>query len=178
MEKYKYPRTPHSLESNSVTDDDKMLLGYDSFENSEVVVTIKMDGENTTMSKDYIHARSLDSNNHPSRSWVKGLWGEIKYNIPDEWRVCGENLYAHHSIFYNDLESYFYCFNIWNENNICLSYDDTLEWCNLLNIIHVPAMWRGEFNKETILKNSSLSEINQAKIQIFTEKNFMVRSKF
>lgn len=33
-------------------------------------------------------------------------------------------------------------------------------------------------NKESILKNSSLSEINQAKIQIFTEKNFMVRSKF
>lgn len=152
MKKYKYPHTPHAIESNSVTNDDKVLSGYEAFENCEVVVSLKLDGENTSFSKEYIHARSLDSNNHSSRNWVKGMWGEIKYNIPDNWRVCGENLYCVHSIFYDNLDSYFYCFNMWNENNECLSYDDTIEWCTLLGIMHVPVIWRGIFNKEYINK--------------------------
>lgn len=42
-----------------------------------VVITEKMDGENTTLYRDGLHARSLDSRHHPSRNWVKpnGLRG-------------------------------------------------------------------------------------------------------
>jgi len=43
----------------------------------EVVVTEKMDGENTTMYCDNIHARSIDGRHHPSRDWVKMTVGEI-----------------------------------------------------------------------------------------------------
>ena len=87
----------------------------------EVVVTEKLDGENTTMYTDYIHARSLDSHHHPSRDWVKQLHGEIGYKIPVGWRVCGENMYARHSIVYYDLTTYFYGFSIWDETNTALS---------------------------------------------------------
>lgn len=52
---------------------------YDLFLGQEVVVTEKIDGENTTMYPDHIHARSLDSNHHPSRNIVKQLHGQVNY---------------------------------------------------------------------------------------------------
>ena len=55
MERIKYPRTYHLPYSQSKTDD-KTLSNDDQFKGMEVVVTIKMDGENTTIYPDgYIH---------------------------------------------------------------------------------------------------------------------------
>lgn len=88
-----------------------------------------MDGENTTMMKNYIYARSLDSNNHQSRNWVKGLWGEISYKIPENWRICGENMYAKHSIEYNNLESYFLVYSIWDEKIV---FEETETYGNVI----------------------------------------------
>ena len=139
--KQKYPRTLHLPWSPGATSDDKMLTVksmYDNFYDRHVLVTEKMDGENTTMYQDYIHARSLDSNHHPSRDWVKRYHSELAHNIPDRWRVCGENMFAKHSISYDNLDSYFYGFSIWDENNICLDTETTKEWFDLLGIKHVP----------------------------------------
>lgn len=109
-----------------------------------------MDGENTSMYRDRVHARSIDSKAHSSRNWVKNLWNEIRYDIPTGWRICGENLYAKHSIGYKDLKSYFYGFSIWNEENICLSWDNTVEWLELLGIVSVPVLYRGIFDEEKL----------------------------
>ena len=131
---YKYPRTKHLPMSRSRTEDDKSHKDYSFLEGKEVIVTVKMDGENCTMYRDHIHARSISSANHPSRDWVKQFHSTIKNDIPEGWRICGENLYAKHSIEYNELSSYFYGFSIWNEKNECLSWSETLEWFNLLGI--------------------------------------------
>ena len=77
------------------------------------------------MYSDRIHARSLETDFHESRTWVRALWGNIKHEIQDGWRICGENMFAEHSIHYNNLETYFYVFSIWNETNDCLSWDET-----------------------------------------------------
>lgn len=69
----KYPRTFHLPWSRSYTHDDKVLKHVQHFEGKEVVVTEKMDGENTTMYRDYLHARSIDSKDHPSRHWIKNV---------------------------------------------------------------------------------------------------------
>ena len=137
MSNIKYPRTPHLPWSQGKTDDDKTLSSIKHLEGMSLVVTIKMDGENTTMTKDRVYARSVDSADHPSRHWVKSLWSQISYLIPEGWRVCGENLFAKHSIAYENLGSYFHVFNIWNERNECLSWEETLEWCGLLGLKHV-----------------------------------------
>ncbi len=47
-----------------------------------VIATLKLDGENTTMYSDHIHARSLDSAHHPSRTMIKQIHGAIKHLIP------------------------------------------------------------------------------------------------
>lgn len=140
---YKYPRTFHLPFSPGVTSDDKVLSLEEIsiyFKDKFLTVTEKMDGENTTMYSDHIHARSLDSIHHPSRNWVKRFHSEIAHNIPPRWRICGENLFAKHSISYDNLDSYFYGFSIWNEENICLGTDETKEWFELLGIKHVPIL--------------------------------------
>lgn len=146
----KYPRTYHLPWSLGMNDDDRQMSNVDIFNGQRVIVTTKMDGENTTLYSDNIHARSIGSQNHISRNWVKNFWSSIKYDIPNEWRICGENLFAKHSIFYNDLETYFYGFSIWNEMNYCLSWDETIEWFALLGIKQVPLLYDGIFDEEKI----------------------------
>jgi len=148
----KYPRTMHLPWSESLSNDDRVISDLSILINSDVVVTEKMDGENTSMYRDYIHARSMDSSSHPSRAWVKNFWNGIRFDIPNGWRICGENLYAKHSIEYDNLLSYFYGFSIWNEENVCLSWDDIVEWLNIIGIVPVPVLYRGIFNKNVLIE--------------------------
>lgn len=146
----KYPRTYHLSWSEGVSDDDYILSSLSAFEGKRVIVTEKMDGENTSLYQDYIHARSLGSRHHPSRDWVKQFWGTICADIPKGWRVCGENLYAKHSILYEQLPSYFMGFSVWDEHNICLGWDETVDWFNLVGITPVPILYDGIFSEKTI----------------------------
>lgn len=146
----KHPRTMHLPWSPGVSDDDRVQHDLELLKSGEVVVTEKLDGEQTTMYTDHIHARSVDSGGHPSRDWVKNLWSQVGYNIPAGWRVCGENMYAKHSIGYDSLESWFYVHSIWNDAGDCLSYDDTLEWCGLCDLPHVPELYRGPYDEALI----------------------------
>lgn len=147
---YKYPRTWHCPWSPGGTRDDRILGSMDHFVGKQVVVTEKMDGENTTIYSNHIHARSINSAHHPSRNWVKALQGRLSHSIPEGWRICGENLFAKHSIEYADLVSFFYSFSIWNEENICLDWKSTVEWCELLEIEHVPVLYSGLYDEKAI----------------------------
>lgn len=148
--KKKYPRTFHLPWSRSKSDDDKILKSASQFEGREVVVTEKLDGENTTMYRDSIHARSLDSKDHESRHWVKMLHGALSFHIPEGWRICGENVFAMHSISYEELTSYFYVFSIWNEDDQCLSWDETVEWAEMLGVEVAPVLYRGKWNEQIV----------------------------
>ena len=151
-EQVKYPRTHHFPWSPGVNDDDRVLSSLADFEGRRVIITQKMDGENTSMYCDYFHARSVDGRSHPSRSWCKQFWSTIASDIPKGWRVCGENLYAKHSIAYDSLPSYFLGFSIWNDRNVCLAWDETLEWFELLGITPVPVLYDGPWNECLIRK--------------------------
>ena len=148
--KYKYPRTPHLPSSPGTTSDDKKLKGTDHLRGKEVVVTVKMDGENSTLYRDGAHARSLDGKKHPSRNWLAAFHAGFAHDIPEGWRVCGESLFAQHSIAYDALPSYFMGFSAWNEKNKCLSWDDTIAFFNVLGIEPVQLIYRGEFDDKRI----------------------------
>ncbi len=146
----KYPRTFHLPWSPGLHDDDRMMPNIDAMVGKEVVIMEKLDGENTTMYCDHIHARSVDSDNHESRTWAKNLWSSFAFDIPKGWRICAENMFAEHSISYTDLESYLYGFSVWNERNECLSWDESLEWFDLLGITVCPVVYRGNFDRRAI----------------------------
>jgi len=157
----KYKRTYHLPWSLGITSDDKMLKDVSCFDGKTVVITEKMDGENTSLYRDYYHARSLDSKHHPSRSYVKQIHAQICRDIPTGWRICGENLYAKHSIGYDNLRSYFYCFSVWDENNLCLSWADTLACCEVLGIEVVPVIRPDMLWDEAVIRAIEVDPILQ-----------------
>lgn len=156
----KFPRTFHFPFSEGVASDDKIIRDYSELEGKEIVVTVKMDGENTTMYRDGLHARSIDSRHHESRNWVKGFHSMIQRMIPEGHRICGENLYAEHSIHYDHLRSYFYGFSAWN-GSTCLSWDDTMRLFDHIGVHPVPVIFRGIFSEDGIKKIVNSLNINQ-----------------
>ncbi|MEV6950469.1 RNA ligase family protein [Streptomyces sp. NPDC051183] len=146
-----YPRTPHLPWSPGAAPDDVRTSGLAGLAGREVVVTEKLDGENTTLYADGLHARSLDSGHHPSRAWVKGLQGRIGAGIPAGWRVCGENLYARHSLAYEELDSWFYGFSVWDGEH-CLDWDRTVRFLHGLGIPGPRVLWRGTFDERALRK--------------------------
>ena len=151
--RYKYPRTLHFPWSEHVTTDDKIWDPGDvgcAFDGKRVVVSEKLDGENTTLYPDYIHARTTASSDHVSRHWVKSLWGTIRNDIPEGWRICGENMAAEHSIHYRNLTSYFYAFAIFDADNQCLPWDDTKEFCQMLGVQTAPVLWEGVWDEAAV----------------------------
>lgn len=166
MNKYKYPRTPHLSWSLGFTDDD-IIDSEIKFNNKNIVVTEKLDGENTTLYKDYYHARSIDSKYHESRAWIKAFQSQLSNDIPENWRFCGEYMFAKHSIKYNDLKSYFYLFSVWNEENECLSWDETVEIANILDIPTPNVLYIGEYNEKII---------KEIKLNFETQEGYVVRN--
>lgn len=151
MEKYKYPRTYHLPYSKGATDDDKILKDDSIFNGMNVVVTEKMDGENSTIYNNAYHARSLDSNHKYYHSWLLAYIRNFQYLLPEDFRICGEYLYATHSIHYSNLSSYFLGFSVW-KNEICLSWEDTEEFLNRFGIDIVPILYKGVYDSEKIKK--------------------------
>jgi len=148
----KYPRTYHLPYSPGMNDDDRMLKDVDNFKGKRVIVMEKLDGENTSMYNDYIHARSIDSGSHESRDWIKSFHGKIGYNIPEDWRINVENMYAKHSILYKDLSTYAYGFAIWNDKNYMLDWKSSLEWFELIGITPCPWIYWDIYDQKAIQK--------------------------
>lgn len=151
MKRYKYPRTYHIPESQGITSDDKIHHNIDFFAGKDIVITEKRDGENTTIYNDgYLHARSIDSKNHLSRNYLKNIIvPKVLGNIGDNLRICGENLFAKHAIHYDDLVDYFEVFAIYDLDK-CLSWKETKELVELLDLTLVPVLYEGKFSKSII----------------------------
>lgn len=149
-DKYKHPKTFHFEFSLSVQSDDKIHKDLSNFTGKRIIVSEKMDGECTSMYPNYYHARSIDSAHNFTRDWCKKLQSYLSKDIPEGWRFVGENVAYYHSINYQDLISYFYLFNIWNEKNFCLSHDETIEFANILDLATPAVFYDGIFDIDAL----------------------------
>jgi hypothetical protein len=153
MDAIKYPRTVHLPWSEGATSDDKLIAEADLKHLKslpEFVVTEKMDGGNLTFYRDYFHGRSLDSGTHAWDTAAKGLWGNIRFMIPEGWRVSGESMYARRSVAYDNLPSVFLIFGVWDENNNALDWDTVTELAAELGVPTVPVLYRGDSFDEAV----------------------------
>lgn len=146
----KYPRTPHLPWSPGVSNDDVRAADVSAFVGHEVVVTEKMDGECTTIYRGGCHARSIDSGPHPSRERVKALAGRVGHQLPEDWRIVGENIYAMHSIAYSELPDYFLAFGLHVGSGLVVGWDRTVEECERRGIKTVPVLYRGPWDEEKV----------------------------
>lgn len=150
----KYPRTYHVPWSPGAKNDDRMLSDSDvksMFFGREVLVTEKLDGENTTIYADgTCHARSLDSGRHLGRDYVRGLARRIGYlGLPRDLRLFGENLFARHSIGYDRLPDFFVIFGGAFDSR-ALSWAEVEEWGALCGVPLAPVVYRGTYDEKKI----------------------------
>lgn len=110
----------------------------------DLLITEKMDGENTTIHSAGIHARSPDSRYHPSRDWLKAFAAGISQQLHEDERIVGENLYAQHSLTYDALPSYFMGFSL-IVGTYVQPWDITLSRFIELGITPVTTLYRGPF---------------------------------
>jgi hypothetical protein len=164
----KYPRTYHLPDSPGARGDHHVQHDL-SWLDGELVVTEKMDGGALTFTRDAVYARSPGSGTRPWDVPAKALWAMTAHRIPDDWRVCGESMWARRSIAYTDLPGVFIVFGIWDETDTLLGWDDTVDWAERLELPVVPVLYRG----------ASLSEARAAWSRLRTaetSEGFVVRS--
>lgn len=169
----RYGRTFHLPFSPGMSRDDKKIRSLEKFEGQEVVATIKYDGENTTIKRELFHARSPDSRHNFTRTWIKQLHAAIGPEIPDGWRLCGENVSYFHSIEYKNLESFFYLFSVWDEKGQRLHFDEMLEIAEIFDLAVPEVLYRGPFDLKVLEKIAKTFDIvNHEGFVVTTTKGF------
>ncbi|MEX0302290.1 MAG: RNA ligase family protein [Leisingera sp.] len=165
----KYGRTFHLPGSPGATSDDKIMQDLSALmAEPDVVITEKMDGENTTIHAGGCHPRSPDARYHPSRDWIKGFAAGISPALADGERIVGEYLYARHAIAYAALPSYFLGFS-WILDGVIQSWDQTLERFEELGITSVPVLYRGKVSPQVI-------DQAIAGLDLETQEGFVIRA--
>lgn len=147
----KYNRTYHLNFSPGATNDDKISNNIDSLLGIDIIITEKLDGSNTAITKNGVYGRShADFSRNPwdVKNWE--IYHRIKNDLGDEY-IFGEGMYAIHSIEYTNLESYFYIFGV-RDNNIWIPWQSVEEYSYLLDIPTVPVLFKGKVNTEKELK--------------------------
>lgn len=156
----KYPRTYHVPWSPGATSDDKKLpddwFSAHGWEGANIVITEKLDGENTCLTNKDVYSRSHSA---PTRSpWSKNLWDsdgliwKVKDKIGENELVYGENLYGEHSIHYDNLPEYFFMFAL-RDGDYWYSWDEVEFMASIINVPTVPLLWRGIVKSEGELRS-------------------------
>ena len=142
----KYPRTYHLPWSKGATSDDKIHKSIDSLLGIDVVITEKLDGSNSAITKDGVYGRShIDFSKN---SWDKEIWNLFRLigkDLSENVYLFGENMEGIHSIEYENLNSFFYLFGV-RDSNIWISWEEVEEYSYILNIPTVPILWKGIIN--------------------------------
>ena len=153
--KVKYPRTWHLPWSGDLGPDDRLIPDLSAFAGREVAIVEKLDGGNVTglnplcldPGESAVHARSTDGRDPPGLDVARAVWAQIGHDVPAGWRVVMENLAVRHSIAYADLPGFLFGTSIWDDRNVMLGYDETLEWMALLGLPTPALLWRGTFDE-------------------------------
>ena len=177
----KYPRTYHLPYSPGATKDDKKLQDgwFSNYIGEEIVITEKLDGENIHMNQKDCYARSDGA---PTRSpWSRNIWDpqeglywKIKSLIGPNETIFGENLYGEHSIHYNNLDNYFHLFAV-NDGKEWYSWDSIKTMSEILDIPHVPQLWRGFIYNEKQLEELVNKFVNMPSIYGDQREGVVVR---
>jgi hypothetical protein len=117
-DRIKYPSTPYLPMSPGTEENDINLPDVKPFLRQPLVLTVKMDGGNTLLTRDLVAARNGHSADHPSFDWLKARHAGFRLNIPEGVQIFGENLYALHSIPYQGklaLSAYFQVFGVYDQ---------------------------------------------------------------
>jgi hypothetical protein len=180
MIKLKAPRIYHLPWSEVMSKDDKVIRHNNMFNGKDVVVTVKYDGSSISLYNDgSFHSRSIQSSRqHESNDYLHSWWANKLYTdnyviLHNKWpnlRLVGENMYITHTIQYNNLEDVFLLHSAWN-GTTCLSWDDTLTICTLLNITPVPVLYKGIYKEDIVKGYNTLDKYRDDIVEGYIVRN-------
>ena len=180
MIKLKAPRIYHLPWSEVMSKDDKVIRHNNMFNGKDVVVTVKYDGSSISLYNDgSFHSRSIQSSRqHESNDYLHSWWANKLYSngyllIHTKWpnlRLVGENMYATHTIEYTNLEDIFLLHSAWN-GSTCLSWEDTLNICFVLNITSVPVLYKGPYDETKIKSFNTLDKYRDDVVEGYIVRN-------
>jgi len=150
MDARKYPSTLHLPFSPGTTSDDRIARDVSALTGgAPVVVTEKLDGENTCLNRFGVFARSHAApTRNPWASYLWDLWRTHKSDLGD-LEVFGESLYAVHSITYTGLTDYFYVFAV-RDGGRWLAWEEVVLYARLLNLPTVPELFTGTIRPDEL----------------------------
>lgn len=158
----KYGRTFHYPFSPGTTSDDRINHQYweDMTAIKKVVHTEKLDGENTCLNQYGVFARSHAApTRHPWANYLKERWHLIKNDLGD-LEIFGENLYATHSIRYENLAHHFYVFGV-RVLDQWLSWEEVQFYAALLDFPTVPEWRIVEPLGQSVFEKTALAIVTQ-----------------
>lgn len=146
----KYPRTLHLPFSPGTTSDDRIARDVSVLtDGAPVIVTEKLDGENTCLNRFGVFARSHAApTRNPWASYLWDIWRTRKNDLGD-LEVFGESLYAVHSITYSALTDYFYVFAV-RDGERWLAWDEVVLYARLLDLPTVPELFAGPIRPDEL----------------------------
>jgi hypothetical protein len=146
MDRRKYPRTYHLPFSPGTTSDDRIAAEVSALFREPVVITEKLDGENTCLNRFGVFARSHGApTRNPWAAYLQERWRALKGALGD-LELFGESLYAVHSIEYTGLDQHYFLFAI-RDGDRWLSWDDVEAYAAILDLPTVPVLFRGSVNE-------------------------------
>lgn len=147
MDSKKYPRTYHLPWSPGASSDDKIAATIDHVIGQPIVVTEKLDGENTCLNQLGVFARSHAApTQNPWASYLWDYWNRIHFQL-DDLEIFGESLFATHSIAYTGLQSYFHVFGV-RQEALWMSWEQVVMYAELLNLPLAPVLFEGVVHSE------------------------------
>jgi hypothetical protein len=168
--------------SPGATKDDKKLKDgwFEYYRGKEIVFTEKLDGENSCLCQKGVFARSHGAETRSP--WSINLWGDnglywkVKGLIDDDLLIFGENLYGEHSIHYEKLRDYFHVFACYNETtDKWWSWDDVKFVSKVLDVPHVPTLWRGIAESEDQIRELIIQTMNMPSAYGNTKEGVVIR---
>ncbi len=158
----KYPRTPHLRGSRlQAGDEDLSQIPFSEIKGRHIVIEEKVDGANSAISFGENGELLLQSRGH----YLTGGYRERHYDLMKQWAVShkdsffavlgqryimyGEWLYAKHSVYYDDLPSYFLEFDILDrETGLFLDTPSRGKLTSRIAVSSVPVLAEGVFVSE------------------------------
>lgn len=173
----KYPKTLHLPFTKCATSDDKIatIEQVENLLSNKIIISEKMDGENTCITNRGVYARSHAA--YTSSPWsieVRKLQSMIKNDLSEDTSVFGENLEGVHSILYEKLDSYFYAFGLRVKDKF-LNWSETNDFCYLLDLKTVPVIFEGNLNYKE-LEELSKDIMSKGSHYGSTKEGFVIRN--
>lgn len=154
----KYGRTYHFPFSPGTTSDDRINDAYwqDVGRIATLIHTEKLDGENNCLNRYGVFARSHAAPTvSPWTSSLRQRWALIKDDLGD-YEIFGENLFAIHSVAYQELDEHFHVFGV-REGDQWLSWEETCFVAAAFDMMTVPVLktihelpGRAEFEQDVL----------------------------